>query len=269
MSCPFAKKGSTASNPHRRAGIITAHLATDLQPVDDADGENYRSQRGGKFFESIPGPPKEDMEAYRMGNHWYVAKLHDEHGDIIKLKRDGRDVVFVRDAKSIRQVLLDEDDFAKTFDADDISTNFLQYLMNIMQPLLREAEVFGSADNSKQRAIMRRTFMSSEEFLPGFAKAIDRALEREEFWKEGPTEIMIASHMLVFEAVMVIIMGENTSYTSEFYDESTNVLRYYEHKYSQPMFDMEINEEDAQAPFHPSLLAVHPAAGGKAVESKL
>jgi cytochrome P450 len=184
------------------------------------------------------------MEAYRNGTHWYVNELHNQHGDVVKVSRDGHPVVFFRGSEDIRQVLLDEDNFGKTFDADDVSTSFLQYLMNIMQPLLREAEVFGSADNAKQRAVMRKTFMSAEEFLPGFAKAIDACLDRGKFWTEGVTEVSIASHILVFEAVMVIIMGNNTTYTRDFYDESTRVLRFYEQKYSQPMFDMKLNTED-------------------------
>lgn len=195
-------------------------------------------------FGSIPGPEVEDMETYRTKNHWYINDLHNKHGDVVKVSRDGHPVVFFRASEDIRTVLLDEDNFAKTFDADDVSTSFLQYLMNIMQPLLREAKVFGSADNAKQRAIMRKTFMSAEEFLPGFAKAIDACLDRGELWGEGVVELTLASHMLVFEAVMVLIIGENTSYTREFYDESTRVLRFYEKKYSQPMYDMKLNDED-------------------------
>ena len=231
MSCPLGhKKSPPDANAARRTAVLAAHLTSQEQHA----------------FDSIPGPGAEDMEAYRNGNHWYVNELHKKHGDVVRVSRDGHPVVFFRSSADIRTVLMDEDNFAKTFDADNVSTNFLQYLMNIMQPLLREAEVFGSADNAKQRAMMRKTFMSAEEFLPGFAKAIDACLDRGEFWTEGVTEISIASHILVFEAVMVIIMGDNTSYTRDFYDESTRVLRFYEHKYSQPMFDMKLNAEDDQ-----------------------
>eukprot|EP00656_Telonema_subtile_P046444 TRINITY_DN528_c0_g1_i2.p1 TRINITY_DN528_c0_g1~~TRINITY_DN528_c0_g1_i2.p1 ORF type:complete len:443 (-),score=106.24 TRINITY_DN528_c0_g1_i2:65-1393(-) len=191
---------------------------------------------------TIPGPQLEESEAYRMGNHEYIKSLHDTHGDTVKIVRDGRDVVWVRRAVDVRKVLLSEDDFSKTFDADEYSTDFSQYLMNIMQPLIKAAEVFGSDENSGRRKMLTKVFQAAPQFYPGLIAAIDKQIAT---WPmDGTMDVLRASHQLVFKAVLVLVMGEDTSYATEFSTVSDEVLAYYEQRYSQPLFERKIDEED-------------------------
>mmetsp|Transcript_18109 Transcript_18109/g.26550 ORF Transcript_18109/g.26550 Transcript_18109/m.26550 type:complete len:542 (-) Transcript_18109:65-1690(-) len=236
-SCPYHGKSNAATNgpAARRTASIAAHLF---------QAENaYQEQTSVLPFEAIPGPRTEDERTYRTDNHAYLMRLHDQYGDVFRIIRRGKPVVFVRSADLVRRVLLSEDDFDKTFDADHASTPTLQYLMNIMQPLLKTAEVFKSTDNHQHRFLLKSIFNASDVFAPGFLRVVRATLET---WPTHAKhfDTLRASHHLVFAAVMVIIMGENQSYTKEFYDEATNVLEHFEQRYSKPMFDVKINEED-------------------------
>lgn len=193
-------------------------------------------------YESIPGPELEEAEAYRMGNHEYIIRLHEQHGDVVKTFRDGREVVWVRSAADLRKVLLQEEEFSKTFDADDYSTDFSQYLMNIMQPLIKAAEVFGSEDNSGRRKVLTKVFQAAPHFYPGLINAIDKEIAT---WStDGELNVLRSSHQLVFKAVLVLVMGEDTSFATEFSAVADDVLEYFEQRYSQPLFDRKITPED-------------------------
>ena len=74
------------------------------------------------------------MEAFRLRNHHYITSLHEKYGDIIRVESqdDGRkSMVYVRAPSTVKQVLLSETKFDKTFaDADDNSSSYLQYFKN-------------------------------------------------------------------------------------------------------------------------------------------
>jgi hypothetical protein len=68
---------------------------------------------------------------------------------------------------------------------------------------------------------MRITFTAASLFTPVFGEVIDRTLDKH--WKAGVVDLQLASHQLTFEAVMVIIVGENTELTADFYNETNKV----------------------------------------------
>ena len=139
-------------------------------------------------FECLPGPtpqysvppsPASNVRArpsadalnflLRMGNHEYVCALHDRYGDTVRLRQDGQNVLFVRGPETVARALgqTEGNDFGKSFaQADALSSEYLQYFKNLVQPLLKGADIFGSGETSHRRTALKRCFKSSDEFLP-------------------------------------------------------------------------------------------------------
>ena len=117
-----------------------------------------------------------------MGNHEFVRELHATYGDTVRMRVEGRDVLFVRDPETVARVLGqrgDDNDFEKSFaDADDKSSEYLQYFKNLVQPLLKSADIFGSGDNAGRRAALKRCFKASEVFVPAFDTVLGQELVR-------------------------------------------------------------------------------------------
>lgn len=89
---------------HRRLNTITAHMAGSAAA---SNGEAF-----------LP----EDHTAYNTYNHLYLTSLHEDHGDVVQLMRDGVPVTFVRSAQGMKDVLQSED-FGKTWDSAKASSS--------------------------------------------------------------------------------------------------------------------------------------------------
>ena len=202
-------------------------------------------------FENIPGPPTFDKEQFRVQNHHYVTSLHEKYGDIIRVaSQDGgtKSMVYVRHPSTVKHVLMAEKDFDKTFaDADSNSSNYLQYFKNLVQPLFANASIFGSGDNSTQRQNLKKAFSASPELLSGFARAIDRSLA---LWPRARCterlDIVPAVHRMVFNAVMVCMAGDDFALEESdlLFEACANTLKYFQERYSKPMFDEQVNTAD-------------------------
>ena len=203
-----------------------------------------------KSFLSIPGPPTFDVEAFRLKNHHYITSLHEQYGDIIRVKsQDGgrKSMVYVRTPSTVKHVLMSETKFDKTFaDADSNSSTYLQYFKNLVQPLLASADLFGSGDNSSRRQNLKKTFSASPELLPAFQRAVNRSLS---FWPQKMMEeidLVPIMHHLVFNLVMVIMAGDDyvLEESDRLFEACSACLSYYQERYSQPLFDEQISQQD-------------------------
>ena len=138
---------------------------------------------------------------------------------------------------------MSEKEFDKTFaDADAKSSSYLQYFKNLVQPLLASAQVFGSGDNSAHRQGMKKVFLSSKKFLPGFESVLDRMLA--DWPTEGRVDLAVLLHSLVFKLVMVIMAGHDAEGTDGLLNACTDCLGHFTKRYSTPLFDENISDED-------------------------
>jgi cytochrome P450 len=206
---------------------------------------------GLRPFLDIPGPLNFDYKEFRLHNHECISSLHGKYGDIVRVasQNGGRSsMVYLRDPSAVKHVLMDESNFDKTFaDADDKSTEYLQYFKNLVQPLLANAEVFGSGDNSSRRKLLKKTFSASPELLPGFERAVERVMQAA--WPSSPMEnvdLVPLMHQLVFNLVMVIMAGEDVDMekSDALFNVCSECLAHFQERYSQPLFDENISEKD-------------------------
>lgn len=176
-----------------------------------------------------------------MHNHVYITELHDQLGDVISIPIDGKPMIFVRHPASVKRVLTSEEEFTKTFaDADSKSTKYLQYFKNLVQPLLANANIFGSGDNASRRLGLKKVFLGSKQFLPAFKNVLKENVEQ---WPlEGRTDTIPLLHNLVFRMVLVIMAGDPTG-SEPLFDACLECLAHFQ-RYSIPMFDEHISPED-------------------------
>lgn len=235
-ACPFANKlnksNSTvkSAQPHARVNRILGHMGG-----------------GDKLFELIPTPAVFDQNAYQLHNHKYITSLHTQLGDVFRLPIGGSDMVFVRNPKSVKRVLTSEDEFTKTFaDADEKSSSYLQYFKNLVQPLLNSAQIFGSADNFDRRQNLKKVFLASQTFLPGFQNVLSQEIGNAPWPSSGRTDLVPLLHPLIFRLVVVIMAGEDAEGADALMAAAVGCLAYFERRYSQPLFEEKINKQDEE-----------------------
>ena len=205
---------------------------------------------------ALPGPGDADPEAYNGRNHNYLIELHDQFGDIFAMNVSSmarteagkglKTVVFVRDPEDCRTVLL-SDDFSKTWDADDVGTTAVDYVHNLIQPMLT-GTVFNQQGNGgvhPGRRSLRAMFMAAQAFTEGFAEHVTTALDRLA-WEDGDeVDMLEVSHNLIRESLFVVIAGgaaeETHEATREVFHEA---MQYFVQRYSAKEHSGEVNAED-------------------------
>ena len=209
---------------------------------------------------NLPGPPVEDSKAYNLGTHHYISNLHSQYGDRFQITRNSNQVVFVRDFKAIRHVLLNED-FAKTWNVSVPSAANVDYVMNLVQPMLKNTvfnmNVETSTTSSPREAALnarrqlRPLFIAEDAFVSGVTRVIEDALN---VWKEqaihnqdNVVDVLELCHDVVRRAVLVFICGEMAeeanAMSSDIFD---SVMHYFVNRYGQDHFNKNITKEDEQ-----------------------
>lgn len=218
----------------------------ELSTFNDANSPNGKLNHVTEVnddFKRVPTPQEFDYEAYRLHNHKYIQALHEQLGDIIRIPIEGKDMVFVRNPMTVKRVLTQEEEFDKTFaDADTKSSEYLQYFKNLVQPLFKSANIFGSGDNSSRRSGLKPVFLASDKFLPLFDQVLEQAFAS---WPTGRLDLAGLLHPLVFRLVAVIISGEtNMEGTEDLLAACQSCLKHFENRYSEKMFQEQISHED-------------------------
>ena len=245
---------------------MVSRLELHLQA--EAPGLAFTSAGGGRAGEiangdaarplaAIPGPGDADPEAYNGRNHNYLIELHEQFGDIFAMNvssmarteaagKELKTVVFVRDPEHCRTVLL-SDDFSKTWDADDVGTNTVDYVHNLIQPMLT-GTVFnqqGEGGVHPGRRSLRAMFIAAQAFTEGFAEHVTSALDRLAWEDEEEVDMLEISHNLIRESLFVVIAGGAAEETHEATRETFHgAMQYFIHRYSAKEHSGEVNAED-------------------------
>lgn len=245
-SCPFAS-ASQSQNPLAK-NIAQLLGAPHLNNERLLENERPSAVSGVRRYESVPTPANFNYEVFRRDQHEYITSLHDALGDIIRVRIEGNDFVFVRNPKTVKRVLTSEGvDFTKTFaDADDKSTNHVQYFKNLVQPLLASAEIFGSGDNYDRRQGLKSVFIANKTFLPEFQNVCQRMVCGDD-WHQGRLNLADTLHPLVFQLVMSFIAGEDAEGADELVQAAQTCLNHFISRYTVPNFDEKISTEDEAA----------------------
>lgn len=242
--CPF---GFTSKKTPQRAPLDaqqlvnqTKHFAPSALP-GGAGCEKLPAQLNGEP-KKVPAALCFDHVVYRLHNHNYIREMHEKYGDIFTIPIEGQDMVFCRHPAVVKRILTSEAEFTKTFaDADSKSSEDVQYFKNLVQPLLKSAEIFGSSDNSSRRQALKSVFLASGVFHAGFERVLDRSIPA---WPTGRVDSTALFHPLVFEMVMVIMAGENAEETAPLLLAAQDCLAHFTSRYTTPLFDEKISAED-------------------------
>jgi cytochrome P450 len=205
-------------------------------------------------FEKIPGPGAVDVEAYNARNHQYIVELHEKYGDIVAVDMSSmaraangaptKRVLFVRKPEMAKAVLR-HSAFAKTWDAAEVSADTVDYVHNLVQPLLA-GTVFnkqGEGGAHHGRMALRPMFNAVKQLSAGFAEQIDEALKA---WPvDGGIDALGSCHDLIRQALLFAIAGSaapraNAATESVFHE----VMDYFVERYSSSGHDACATAED-------------------------
>jgi len=229
-SCPISRKATRSFNVCPFAGIPSERAAVPQQPnskplnrvnrlLSQLQVENVPSEEKQKIHvNDLPGPVQEDSQAYNIGTHHYLCDLHDKYGDRFMLPREGSKVLLVRDFPSVRRVLMSED-FAKTWDVGISADEDVDYVMNLVQPVLKgtvfNLNVESTGSDPMEAALearrnLRPMFGGKLVFEPLVNRVIVKALDE---WKakiaqDSTVDVLDMAHDVIRRAVLVLLCGE-------------------------------------------------------------
>jgi len=183
----------------------------------------------------LPGPwPTEDAHGFNVRTHHYIVELHQQYGDRFLLSKDGSPRVFVRDLPAIRKVLTSAD-FAKTWASDKVSSDKVDYVGNLIQPLTTGTVFNHLGEDSTEVALearrkLRPMFIGAKGFANDVRTSIDADLAAT---KEGPVNALTWCHDLCRKAILVLITGEMAETANAKIMGACNpVLDYFVKRYS-------------------------------------
>lgn len=232
---PVAGASSTASPLNVSALTAAGVPESVLVPRRDA----VLGEHGGIM---LPGPSGEDFEAYNTWAHVYLTAMHERYGDAFVLLRDGKPCVFVRSPEMVRRVLLTAD-FAKTWDSSRESTESVDYVMNLVQPVLKRT-VFNlhGEDNAARRKALRPTFLAAGHFVEAFEAAVEQQIAS---WPErGEIDVLAAAHDILRLNILTAICGDDYSFATGTLTTFHEVMDYFLDRYSVAMHDKNVTDED-------------------------
>jgi len=131
------------ATPVARLNVYAGHVSAGFTSASDgsravagAQPQATVSEQPSLSVEELPGPRSTNTRAFNAGVHRYLCGLHDKFGDIFKVVHEGKQLVVVRDQLRVHQ-LLTSNSFGKTGGASsDLSTDKIDYVMNLIQPML-------------------------------------------------------------------------------------------------------------------------------------
>ena len=181
-------------------------------------------------------------QQYNTHNHKFITTKHHQLGNTFGIQRDGKPVLFVRELKTARQVLL-SDEFGKTWDSEDVSGEYVDYVMNLIQPMLKRT-IFNmhSDENLTRRTILRPLFQEPEIFVASIELAIINEMQ---MWpSRGVVDIQHLAHNLIKTCMLTVLCGEFAHLMRGCLPTFHHVMSYFVHRYATPCHDQVITTED-------------------------
>lgn len=178
--------------------------------------------------------------------HHALMQKHAAEGDLVT-DRDpetNEDVIYVRSPELIREVLMSEK-FSKTWKAKGQSTGEVDYVMNLVQPLLAET-VFNmhGDENLKRRKLIRPVVANPEQFVPAIARVIDNHVAQ---WpSDGKVNIFSEMHELASKCVMVALVGDEVEFAFKHMKPFTRTMNYFVDRYSERGYSKDVTDLDDQ-----------------------
>jgi len=188
---------------------------------------------------------KEDAEAYNTHVHHYLCDLHEKHGRTFVLTREGQPVICVRGSDTVHQVLMSED-FGKTWASDKVSSSEVDYVMNLVQPMVANTvfNMHGQA-NSDRRKLLRPVFLGFDKFLSSFNEATSREVAS---WDDGCSyvDVLDACHNLLRANLYTVFFGSDNEFAFKSVPTFHKVMSYFVERYSMPCHEQEVSAHDEQ-----------------------
>jgi len=225
------------SSPLRRVGVLAAQVTGGFAAAIIEDTPVLRT------LADLPGPVVEDAEAYNARNHHYLTELHEKYGDMISISRSGDRLVLVRRPDLVKRVLLDEDDFNKTWNGAAGSSQTVDYVMNLIQPVLRQT-IFNmhGEDNRMRRAALRSTFLGTEEFAAASEPIIASAVAA---WPtDQAVDIQDLCHDLTRKCMLLVCCGDIAEDTFFCLPVFHDVMNYFVQRYAADDHLQTVDSED-------------------------
>lgn len=216
--------------------------------------------------ERIPGPEVKSNSGsgsmYNHDNHDYIKRLHEQYGDIVALRLTSaarhdtssiakKLVVFVRDSETVRRVLHSDDTFAKTWDAAGQSSERVDYVHNLIQPMLSGTVFNNVADRGRPgvhggRQLLRPTFGSYNNFVGGFEAQVDRALTDGVPWVGSMVDVQRLAHDVMRRTLFVAVVGQKMADEASRLSESVfhEAMSYFAERYADPEHSAEVSAAD-------------------------
>lgn len=191
----------------------------------------------------LPGPVIEDAESYNARNHHYLTDLHEQFGDMISITRSGERLVLVRRPDLVKRVLLDVDDFNKTWNGANGSSQTVDYVMNLIQPVLRQT-IFNmhGDDNRIRRAALRSTFLGTQEFAAAAEPIIASAVAA---WPtHQAVDIQDLCHDLTRKCMLLVCCGDFAEETFFCLPVFHDVMNYFVQRYAAADHIQIVDSED-------------------------
>lgn len=210
-----------------------ARIANHLKPDEFRKGHGL----------NCPGPAEEDAVAYNSHHHHYLTALHEKYGDIFATTREGEPVIFVRSPEAVRKVLMDSEEFGKTWDSEAMSgETTVDYVMNLIQPFKKNT-VFNmhGEDNFQRRALLRPLFTGLKQFVPLVAATTSAEVEG---WHSGVVDIQDLSHSVLRKNILAVMCGSYAEHMHHCLDTCHEVMEYFVKRYAPSLHDQHVNEMD-------------------------
>jgi len=225
------------ASPLRRVSVLVAQVTGGFVAASTEELSVLRT------LADLPGPLAEDAEAYSARNHRYLTDLHDTYGDLISIPRSGERIVLVRRPDLVKRVLLDVDDFNKTWDAAEGSSKTVDYVMNLIQPVLRQT-VFNmhGDDNRIRRTALRSTFLGTNEFAAAAEPIIASTVA--EWPTNQAVDIQDLCHDLTRKCMLLVCCGEFAEDTFFCLPVFHDVMNYFVQRYAATNHLQTVDSED-------------------------
>lgn len=197
-----------------------------------------------RSISELPGPKQEDHVAYNSRNHHYLTSLHEKYGDMFAAPVNGRSVVFVRRQDLVTRVLNNPEEFNKTWASEEGSSDTADYVMNLIQPLLRRTvfNIHGDhKENLRRRQAIRPCVLGAEDFAPEVEETIRQDLKT---WPEGKCDIQDLSHNILRKCMLTILCGEFGQHMHGCLSAFHEVMDYFVKRYAPFDHEQTITEED-------------------------
>jgi cytochrome P450 len=251
MSCPFGHGG-----PQKRAAQVARHvLAASPALSTSIPGVEVPFFKEEPLpFSAFPRANHVTPEAYAQRAHFLLEELHDQLGDSFVLTvPNGNEVLFVRGAKTVREVVL-AGDYEKTWDSEAASVRDADYVANLVQPILTKTIFsFNSEENAPRRKCLRPVVLYAEQYNEAIGAAIDEDLPLQfpNLVKGGPAEtgdVLEFCHSVIRKNILAACCGDHVAELSYHHlPVFSEVLDFFVERYSTAELHPSVSPEDVTA----------------------